>query len=60
MMARQRIRGSRTRDQDATVWRKGRLDDAEGQSQKEQAGFDSSIRIVRRCRAKKKKKSSWF
>ena len=29
-----------------------RLDDAEGQSEKEQAGFDSSVRSVRRYRAK--------
>ena len=32
--------------------RESRLDDAEGQSQKEQAGFDSSVRSVRRYRAK--------
>ena len=36
-----------TKQQDATVWREGRLDDAEGHSQKEQAGFDSSV--VFRC-----------
>ena len=41
-----------TKQQDATVWRKGRLDDAESQSQNEQAGFDSSIRSVRRYLAK--------
>ena len=31
---------------------KAARNDAEGQSQKEQVGFDSSIRSVRRCRAK--------
>ena len=29
-----------------------RLDDAEGQTEKDQAGFDSSVRSVRRYRAK--------
>ena len=33
----------------------GGKDDAEGPSQKEQAGFDSSIQSVRRCRAKNRR-----
>ena len=44
-----------TKQHDATVWRKGRLDDAEGKSQKEQAGFDSSIWSVRGYRAKNRR-----
>ena len=44
-----------TSQPDATVWREreSRLDEAEGKSQKEQAGFDSSIWSVRRYRTTK-------
>ena len=44
-----------TKQQDATVWRKCRLDDAESQSHNEQAGFDSSIWSVRLYRAKNRR-----
>ena len=45
----------RTKQHDATVQREGRLDDAQGHLLKEQIGHDSSIRSVRRYRAKNRR-----
>ena len=53
MTARQDIRGLRTTGPSNNMLPFGQsVDDAEGQSKKEQAGIDSSIRSVRRYRVK--------